>query len=259
MNHLAKYTKSGYRRVEGWLDAESVKVITQLAAHQETSRVQGGICEIGVHHGRLFILLLLLSRGSEICVACDLFDNQDENDDASGKGSREHLLRNIQSHGGDSQRVRLIAGNSLRLTPAAIIELCGPVRLFSVDGGHTAEVTCNDLRLAAATTCEGGLVILDDYFNARWPAVSEGTCRFMASDSSIAPVAIVGNKFIFAKGKEMAASYRALVDGLESTVFGEPVVIAGSRSWRERLAQTRLWHDVRDGRVGRIARQLLRR
>ena len=107
-------------------------------------------------------------------------------------------------------RVEVVTENSLRVTPERILSLCGGrPRLFSIDGGHTAEATRNDLLLADRTACEGGLVILDDYFNSSWPAVSEGTCTFMREDRErLVPVAITSNKFIFTVGQEQAAAYR---------------------------------------------------
>ena len=119
------------------------------------------------------------------------------------------------------------------MTAAEVRADAGPVRLFSVDGGHTADITASDLALAEASLCPGGIVILDDYFNEAWPGVSEGATRYLgAGTSTLVPVAIGGNKFVFTNSKELAGKYREALCGLpenyvvkEQTAFDQPVVV----------------------------------
>jgi hypothetical protein len=270
---LDAYAKKGNRRVEGWLLPTAIEVIRQLAGLQKELGIRGPVCEIGVHHGRLFLLLHLLTVPPERSVAIDLFEMQDENVDGSGKGSRDALMHNLRTHGCDLSRVELVTENSLRLTPERIVSLCGgQPRLFSIDGGHTAEATRNDLLLADRTVCEGGLVVLDDYFNSSWPGVSEGTCTFMREDRKrLVPVVITSNKFIFAAGQEKAALYRQrwLEKGFDSrgssagsqlsSVFGAEVICFEARpGLRDVATQTQLWASIRDTPVGQALRGLKR-
>jgi hypothetical protein len=53
--------------------------------------------------------------------------------------------------------------------------------MFSVDGGHTAHLTANDLEIAADALVDGGIVVLDDYWppNRGWAGVTEGLYRFL--------------------------------------------------------------------------------
>jgi hypothetical protein len=77
--------------------------------------------------------------------------------------------------------------------------------LFSIDGGHTAEIAHNDLSIAAESIGADGVILLDDFFNEWWPGVATGTSQFLRdSPSTIIPFAIVGNKVFFAKTKKMA-------------------------------------------------------
>ena len=228
---LAAYRASGHHTVQGWLLQEAIDFICELSALQHARGINGPVCEIGVHHGRLFILLHLLCAAEERSLAIDLFEMQDENVDQSGAGSREHLMRNLQTHGCELARIDLLTENSLRLTAARIIDACGArPRLFSIDGGHTAEATRNDLMLAEQSICDGGLVILDDYFNSAWPGVSEGACAFMREDrGQLVPVAITSNKFFLTNREAAATDYqRWLVEhhggAKRSTVFGHEVV-----------------------------------
>ena len=257
-----RYATSGHRAVEGWLQLAAIRALLCLGEAQRKLAVTGPVCEIGVHHGRLFILLHLLTVPPERSVAFDLFDLQQENVDGSGAGSREHLLRNLRAHGCDLERIVIVTENSLRLTPDRILELCGArPRLFSVDGGHTAEITYNDLSLAARTISEGGLVILDDFFNEAWPGVAEGTCRFMDRHGGLFAVGIGGNKLIFAASAAFAVQYRerlGRIPGLlvkHSTAFGEPVVLFERLTTHKRLVRTRVWKAVRDTAVGHVLRR----
>ena len=263
-SHLAKYAVAGHRRVEGWLGQGAVDVICEFARIQEEHEIQGPVCEIGVHQGRLFILLHLLTRPAERSLAIDLFERQDENVDESGCGARQALLNNLGLHGGDLSRIELLAENSLRLDAERIVTLCnGKPRLFSVDGGHTAEITRNDLRLARDSICEGGVVILDDYFNSQWPGVSEGTCRFMSAErGTLVPVAITSNKFFFSNSEQAASVYRSrlLRQHAEAgvvTAFDSDVVWLEprKRTLRQRVTAAPQWVRLRQTAVGR---QLLR-
>jgi len=263
---LERYIGSGHRQVEGWLSDLAIAIIVALERLQRDFRIAGPVCEIGVHHGRLFILLHLLTRPGELSVAFDLFEMQHENVDRSGLGNRERLQANLATHGGEPDRVRLVADNSLRLTTARVLEAChGRPRLFSVDGGHTQETTYNDLRLARSCLCEGGLLILDDYFHESFPGVSEGTCRFMRGGQPLHPVAIGGNKFVFTTARDSARAYREHLatqfanQVYRTTAFGEDVLIFRPLTRRQRLAQTRLWQSVRHTPVGRLLRLLVSR
>jgi hypothetical protein len=256
MDEKAKrYATRGHRSVHGWLTDAAAGMIVSLAAVQETRSVSGGCCEIGVHEGRLFVLLALLLREGERALAVDLFELQDENEDASGYGSRERLRTSLAAHGAPLDRVEILAENSMRLTADRVGRSVGPVRLFSVDGGHTADLTRNDLEIAAASVCDGGLVILDDFMSPQWPGVTEGACAFMQR-RQLAPVAFLGNKLVLAKGD--AAPYVAAIGDTETVqMFGSPCKVRHPLSMRERLARTELWRKLRTRSVGKLLRRLV--
>ncbi|MGI8853311.1 MAG: class I SAM-dependent methyltransferase [Methyloceanibacter sp.] len=141
-----------------------------------------------MHHGRLFILLYLLSAPEERAFAVDVFSDQTRNVDESGRGNEAIFLSNLFRHAGGSERVELFACDSNQLRPEDIKSRVGRCRLISVDGGHTADTTENDLRLADALLIEGGVCILDDYFNPMWPDVSSGAARYFLSPGMAASV-----------------------------------------------------------------------
>ena len=146
----------------------------------------------------------------------------------------------------------------MRITATRILEACGgQPAIFSIDGGHTAEVTHNDLRLAHDTVRDGGIVILDDYFNPGWPGVSEGTCRFMLVDNEqLEPVAVTANKVILARGSEAAAAYRQELatcyrHAKPTEIFDRPVLTYEALTLEEKIKSSTAWQGVRNTPIGR--------
>ncbi|MCC7262950.1 MAG: class I SAM-dependent methyltransferase [Candidatus Latescibacteria bacterium] len=252
MDALERYTAKGHFEVEGWLWPGAVQLLTALAGLQREFGVRGGMGEIGVHHGRLFILLHLLSAGDERSAAWDLFEDQDQNVDASGRGDYARLQANLKTHGCDLGRIELIKANSTALDSGQVrAVLGGGARLFSVDGGHTAPLTYGDLQTASGTLAEGGILILDDFYNEQWPEVAEGALRFLLDHpETLFPVAIGGNKVCFTHSATWATRYQEALSrsgpgahkGAELT--GNPVLVF-------RFPQHR-------GGLGRLLRRLYR-
>ena len=83
-SNLIYYRRKGYKNVEGWLYPLTIKCACELSDIQKTNGIKGNVCEIGIHHGRFFILLHLLTESDEYSIACDLFERQIENISISG-------------------------------------------------------------------------------------------------------------------------------------------------------------------------------
>ena len=195
----SRYLKGGLRLVEGWLTPLSARVLAFLLDQQTRLGVRGSVGEIGVHHGKLFLVAYLATRRDERAFAVDVFDLQEFNTDGSGKGDRDRFVANVERHAGSTDGLVLITADSLKLTPDRILRDAGPARFISVDGGHTDECTINDLRLAEACLADGGIIVLDDYFNHHWPDVSVGAARhFTAPGARTKPFLITPNKIFFA-------------------------------------------------------------
>jgi len=275
---LNKYIRGGHRKVDGWLSSIAIRSTVAVGSLQKRLSIHGAVSEIGVHHGRLFILLHLLTEAPEASVAWDLFEFQNENSDGSGRGDRRMLQANLARHGCDLNRIKINAVNSMNLTAERILAECeGKVRIFSVDGGHRAESTYNDLDIATRSLCEGGVILLDDFFNADWPGVAEGACRYLhRHQESLFPVAIVGNKFIFTNARAMAKMYASALYHRnygfrcrikKSSVFGsETLTITAYGAPRGRLvdqtldgiANSRMWESFRYTAAGRFFKIFLR-
>ncbi len=181
-----RYLKRGMHRVQGWLHSTSAHLISELSELQFHLGVNGSIAEVGVHHGKLFILMhLLAAQNSGLPdTVIDVFDQQALNLDRSGKGDYQVFRRNVERWGGNWGKLNIITKSSLEVQPQEIEIHSGPLRMFSIDGGHTAQCVVNDLALAQATLHPLGIVILDDVYNEYWPDVAVGTIEFLRSHES---------------------------------------------------------------------------
>jgi hypothetical protein len=260
---LARYVRWGHKRVAGWLHPFSARYIAELAQLQRQAGIKGAAAEIGIHCGRLFILLHLAGSG-EMDLAIDVFADQHLNVDQSGRGDLDRFLRNLRRFGGNPAAVQIMQKSSLDIDAAEIRARVGAVVLFSVDGGHTAQCVVNDLRLADASLHDGGVVILDDFFNEVWPEVCLGAMDyFRDSASRLRPFAITPNKlYLCAPARnafyrsEMQKRFPPRTHEKDVRMFGETVSVMGAVRFD---VATRLRHWVADSSAGPFLRRLLRR
>lgn len=243
-NPTTTYRLLGHRLVSGWLQPSVIDALTELDAAQRAAGVEGPVAEIGVHHGRLFIPLSLTTRPDEIALAIDLFHDQLQNVDQSGKGDRARFEANLRRWS-SMDSVVVHQGDSTSLTPSQVQELAGgPVRFFSIDGGHTSEIVLSDMRLAEKVLVAGGVVIADDVFNEQWPGVVQGTFEYLTTGGKLVPFAVGFNKTFFTTA-ESAAQYRQVLQARfdrklrserkKSGLFGHEVeVLVGTRATPKR-------------------------
>jgi hypothetical protein len=235
---------SSQTAVEGWLDPYSAEVIAELGRFQAANRIAGSVGEIGVHHGRLFILLRLLRRPREQSVAIDVFENQDLNVDSSGRGDLAKFKANVERWSGGEDLI-VIERSSLNVTPKELIDKAGQFRLFSVDGGHTEECAYNDLSLAEAVLAENGVIILDDFSNHHWPSVAAGAARFFLDGATRArPFATSPNKMYIAL-PDHHAEYRKALHASQAAHFYRSCSMFGH--------QVDIYERRRSGGRGRLA------
>ena len=207
---FATYRALGHRTVQGWLEPQVLDVLQTLDDAQRSAGVSGAVAEIGIHHGQLFIALQLLNEPGIAAVAIDVFDAQELNVDGSGRGDLGRFEANVRRWG-DWSSVVVKQHDSANLTGDDVRELARrAVRLFSVDGGHLVETVLTDLRTAEQSLAPGGIVVLDDVFNAEWPGVSVGTHRYLDSDCVLVPFAIGFNK-TYLTDEGHAARYREAI------------------------------------------------
>lgn len=234
---LRAYLRHGHNLVKGWLIPGAAEAIVALSAEQRASGLSGSVGEIGVHHGRLFIVLYLLTEGGEKAVAIDLFSHQDQNVDGSGAGDLARFKENLRRHADpDLRRLVVHEGDSTQLTSERLVALAdGPLRIVSIDGGHTAAITAHDLATSEGALMEGGIIVLDDCFNESWPGVVDGAHQYFAQPRRIVPFGAGANKTFFCH-REHAQRYAAVLRRLdrravEREFLGSPVICFEYAPW----------------------------
>src|SRR5260370_37266197 len=138
LSKLAAYALSGVNKVEGWLHNGAITSTVLLSRAQRSRGISGDVGEIGIQHGRYFLLLCHLRQYREAAVAIDVFDDQHLNIDRYGKGDRAIFERNIRTFLGSSEQISIVQADSLPITVDMFRNLTSrKFRIFSIDGGHT--------------------------------------------------------------------------------------------------------------------------
>ena len=262
MDKLTRYLRHGHR-VHGWLDRYSAILIADLCRFQSGQRIFGSLAEIGVHMGRLFLLLHLAKLPDEKSLAIDVFDDQHLNIDKSGYGSRKRFLSNATRWCGNHD-FEIIQKSSLDLSVCEILDRIGRCRIISIDGGHSEECVMNDLRLAEGALLDEGVVVLDDFFHQSWPGVASGASRHMIdSNMALRPFGITPNKLYLAKSSchDLYRSHFSIAhsDKFEKTVkmFDSEVDVYGCNV-RRYTVQQRAKEMIKASPVGPISVKIFR-
>ena len=217
----------GWQQIDGWLYLKALRLTDFLDKCQEFANITGNIGEIGLYFGKYFIFLYLICRNNENIIGVDLFEFSEW---------EKTFYQNFKNWRYSEKEPIIIKRNSLQIDSKELLEKSnGPYRMFSVDGGHSTEVALHDLRLANEVLVDGGIIMLDDYFDPKFPGVSEAVCRFFLlhpEEVRVAPFLITGNKLFFAT-KNYADLYRKAIDDAidrareevwDSEIFGSKVI-----------------------------------
>jgi hypothetical protein len=129
----------------------------------------------------------------------------------------------------DPSFLRVIAGRSGELKPDA---LGSGFSFCHIDGGHSRQETYRDLCLCHEVISPGGLLALDDYFNAEYPGVCEGAVEFMLShEDALRPLAWGYQNVIFQKLPapfDISAEFKGAFPLLETKTvqfWGAPAIL----------------------------------
>ena len=206
--HLADYLAGGIEEVEGWLSLATAVMAARLVAWQSESGLRGDVCEIGIHHGKFFLVLANAAVAGERAVAVDVFGDQDKNIDRSGSGDRMIFERHVARHA-PAASIDIIQASSLDLAEEAFAS--DRFRFMSIDGGHNAATVQNDLGLAERTLRAGGVAALDDILSHHWTGVLTGLVRYFAAGGTLVPLALLPNKLLLSTDSAAAGRCRAFL------------------------------------------------
>lgn len=205
------------QEIEGWFSRQAAFLFGWIDEIQRQHAIDGDIVEIGAHHGKSATLLGAMARRGERLTVCDLFGNQAENLSRSGRGDRERFEANMAELVQAGLDLRVIAKNSLDMSAA---EVGSGVRFFHIDGGHHCREALSDLRLAAATLVEGGVILIDDPFNLQFPGVTEAIIRFLDERADYCALTLGFNKMLLAPRAASAIYLAALNDKAQQQAYG---------------------------------------
>jgi hypothetical protein len=197
-----EYAVTGNTEIQGWIEPGILPIVFALDAIHKKLSITGGAMEIGVHHGRFFIALANVCDSTAEFVAIDVFEDQHKNIDGSGKGNEQEFRASIEKYCDKPvESISIIKADSLGLRAGAHSALNpGMFRLISIDGGHTAAHTFNDLVLAEQLVADGGVVFVDDILHPDWMGVMEGLIKYrLFSAGVLVPFLVTANKMVLAK------------------------------------------------------------
>ena len=191
----------GRRPRRGPFPLESAFTWSVLLTAQSTNGIKGDMLEIGVEFGTSAFLLLDAVEPEEHLTLIDLVKTAEWEAGCSGPYR-------------DRTNYTFIEGNSHSIAPNLLPADC---RWIHVDGGHLYEHVQKDLKLTADLLSENGILVLDDFFEIRWPDVTAAFMDFLRSDSRLTPFLLVNRKIYCARSADAAVNYQAIFRGfLES-------------------------------------------
>ncbi|MGF1552084.1 MAG: class I SAM-dependent methyltransferase [Paracoccaceae bacterium] len=242
-----RYVLREMRRIEGYLDPCDALVIRSLLLFQDESRIDGGGAEIGVLYGRSYFLLRTLMPRAPV-LALDNF-NTGRREDGSTR-QREIFAENGRRLDLPVDDALVFEGDSTTLPPDYALEKVGPIRFFSVDGGHQYHHVQQDARMALTALHEGGVIAFDDYSNYEWPMVTAAIFDFLRAESeTVAPFAATRKKLYVCR----RARHAAYQDHVRRSPY-----LGGFRSEERKLFDDRI-AVVHQSSAQRAAYELLNR
>ena len=194
----AAYYIEKFGEVEGWLDPTTALAMMELLWEQERNGLSGNIAEIGIHHGLSFLALTAGAAPDDTLYAIDLFDDQGRNVDGSGQGNERVFRRNLDRFFPNA-RVEIVRGSSLLLRGKEAEHGLAMLRFLSIDGGHTREITLNDLRIAEKALAPHGIACVDDIYSSHWPGVISAVCDFLRGEHQLVPFCFLPNKLFLCR------------------------------------------------------------
>ena len=193
------YRQNGFQLIEGWC-SEAIFDVIQLVDDAGINS-SGGVLEIGIHHGKLFLLLNQTVSPEYKSYAVDVFDDQHLNIDKSGGGSFSIFQNNLITYdhhkGGNTIIIKGDSLDSALDLPNVVGR--GSMKYISIDGGHTVEHTLSDLKLASELIKNTGVVLLDDILHPNWLGVIEGAVKFLSTHPTLVPFAIGHGKLFLSR------------------------------------------------------------
>lgn len=245
---LENYFRNGLSIVKGWLNEGSDRMISEISLAQIEAGQRGSVGEIGVHQGKLLLLLLLTKHDDEGAFAIDPFVNSEYNLSKNSPRGIEILQDHISKFAPKATRLQVVKKYSTEVLPSEVIDKSGRARLLSIDGDHEEATVSRDMAWAEEVLEPYGIIIVDDFFNMHYPGVSAAVSAYLMSPvSRFKAFAISPGKLYLAQpeiGAQMRAKLRKLFPhayARSSAMFGSELdVYAFEPSGRKHKVKSQL-------------------
>lgn len=201
-------------RIKWYMDVLDAFIFAQTAEAHKEMKAKGAVAEIGVFFGRSLFLLRKI-YGTDKLLGMDLFDIPA---DGRNLAQLDQILAYSEQYDFGVTRDMLLQADSTELTPETILDAIGPVKFFSVDGGHLLHHVACDSSLADTVLTDEGVIAFDDSFNPEWPEVTAGVIDFLRSHPDYATFCISDKKLYVCRA-EHHAHFKAHMAGL-ARAFG---------------------------------------
>jgi hypothetical protein len=202
---IRKFVFRDLKKIDGYIDPPDALVFLSLIEWQRQANLIGGLAEIGVYYGRSYFLLRKISAPDSNVLAIDLFDIEADN------AQYQRFLENGLSLGIPVDESLVISGDSTTLEPSMIMDKAGPIRFFSVDGGHLLHDVIADGDLAKSVLAKHGIIVFDDTFNPAWPEVTIGVSDFLRENSNSFSAFCMTKYKTYVCRRDFAYFYRAAI------------------------------------------------
>lgn len=247
---LDHYISRSMESVHGYLETLDARIIAALLSYQDEQNILGHLCEIGVHHGRLFFMLALARRAGDRSLAIDLFEDDAINSNTPHAGRDRALFTNADRLGVRLSEEEIFKTSSLDVAAGDILKrTTGPVRFFSIDGSHLYQPVVNDLLLAERTLAPEGIIAVDDFFNIGWPDVSFATYDFLRQSGKLVPFALTSKLYLAAPAA--AEKFQAALRRLAGLAQISTVQFLGRDILTLRLSALKRGYELLRGQIRR--------
>lgn len=202
-SRVSKFVAHGHKRIAGWTTRLDAEIFATVMLDQSRRGTKGDALEIGVHHGRSFVVQNLCVADGETAIAIDIFSKQDLNlGNRSGNGDLERFKFNV-AHYGDVMKTNILQTSSLDLTAEQMKTHTAGLRFGHIDGGHWFRAVLNDLRLVAPCAGDDCVIALDDFFNPDYPEVAAAYYEWIKERPKFVPMCLSkGKLYLCSAGKE---------------------------------------------------------
>lgn len=154
-----------YVDVPGFFGVESQAIWDFFLRAQAEMGIVGDFLEIGVYKGKSAILAALYLRQDEHAVLVDV----------SPVPETRAVLEKIRP----GANVYLESLSTEAAFNSEITARAGRFRWCHVDGDHTGYSALHDIRLCASVLAPNGILVVDDFFNFRYPQLTASVYRFL--------------------------------------------------------------------------------